>query len=120
MCLGETDSDHVPTTQAGKMLLEEAGLGEKLIEVPLECTPELFRSVILSAFPKLEGGGGYEMLRCLPNSRELVLIGSRVSSTPKLLKRRVGTGRVYLRPLQVNLSLDAEEDEDVKVFASAA
>ena len=116
ICLDKTDSDRVPTTQSAKMVLEEAGLGEKLIEVPdVDCGPDEFNDVVLGAYPKLKEGGGYEMLRCKPASRDLLLIGPRIASTPKLLKRRVGSGKVYLRPLQRDLSLDIEEDgDDVK------
>lgn len=109
----------IPTTQAGKLLLEEAGLGEKLLEVPLECSPEEFHEAILSAFPKLEAAGGYELCRLLPSSRDIVPIGPRVAGVPKLLKRRVGNGRVYIRPLQRDLSLDLEEDDDVVGVSTA-
>jgi hypothetical protein len=113
VCLDGRDVDRVPTTQAAKLILEEAGLGEKTIVVPnVDCTPEEFHEVILSAYPKLRDGGGFELLRCKPNSRELLVIGPRVSNTPKLLKRRVGNGRVYVRPVQRDLELDAEEDSD--------
>ena len=99
-----------------KLLLEEAGLGEKMLEVPVSCSPEEFHDTILTAYPKLQEGGGFELLRCMPNSRDLVPIGTRVAGTPKLLKRRVGNGRVYIRPLQRELSLDPEElDEDMEV-----
>jgi len=96
------------------MLLEEAGLGEKSVELSMECNHEEFYQLILSTFPKLKNGGGFELLRCAPNSRELLPIGPRVASTPKLLKRRVGNGRVYVRPLQRDLSLEAEDGADVQ------
>ena len=103
------------------MLLEEAGLGEKLIKVPdIDCSAEAFRDVLLATFPKLQGGGGYELLRCLPNSRELVVLGPKVSNCPRLLKRRVGNGRVYVRPIQRELSLDLEEESGGEVDAGVS
>lgn len=121
MCLDRVDAERVPTTRSEKVTLEEAGLGEKSISFPdLECDHKAFHSTVLETFPKLREGGGYEMLRCKPASRDLVLMGPRVSSTPKLLKRRVGNGKVYIRPLQRNLSLEAldEEDDEVKVVST--
>ena len=70
--------------------------------------------LILSASPKLGEAGGFELLRCQPNSRDLLPIGPRIASTPKLLKRRIGNGKVYVRPVQRDLSLDFvdEDNED--------
>ena len=123
MCLSMRDADRVPTSQSDKMALEEAGLGEKTITIPdLDCEPLEFHEVILTAYPKLKDGGGFELLRCARDSRNLVLIGPRVSASPKLLKRRVGNGRVYVRPVQRDLSMDADdvEDEEVKGVSSSS
>ena len=95
------------------MILEEAGLGEKIIKVPdVEC--DEFNDIILTAYPKLRGAGGYELLRCKPNSRDLISIGERISSSPKLLKRRIGNGKVYIRPIQWDLSVEIEDRENTK------
>lgn len=115
VCLDKTDADRVPTTQSAKMALEEAGLGEKTILLPdVDCDPEDFHTLILGTYPKLREGGGYELLRCKPASRDLIIIGPRISNTPKLLKRRVGNGKVYLRPLQRDLGLEEEDCDEVK------
>ena len=117
ICLDKMDADRVPTTQSAKMALEEAGLGEKVMEEPdMDRGPEEFNAVVLSAYPKFKEGGGYEMLRCKPASRDLVITGLRVANTPKHLKRRVGSSEVYLWPLQRDLSLDIDEEDcdDVK------
>lgn len=109
VCLCSTIADRVPSTQSEKLILEEAGLGEKLVVIPdLDCSPERFHQVLLDAYPKLGFGGGFELLRCRPKSRDLLLISSRISNTPRLLKRRVGNGRVYIRPIQRDLSLEPE------------
>ena len=54
----------------------------------------------LSVFPKLDGAGGYELLRCLLNSRSLAKLqtpqgGQEV--TLLSLKRDVGQARIYIR-----------------------
>ena len=79
------------------MIIEE---GEKVIEVECE-----FTDVILAAYPKLKDTGGYELLRCQSNSKDLLTIGERISS-PKLLKR------IYIRPIQRDLCVEIEEIED--------
>ena len=117
VCLSDTEAERVPTGQSEKVVLEEAGLWEKTVCVDLESDKESFRSTILAAYPKLCDGGGFELLRCHPNSRELVVIGPKVANSPKLLKRRVGNGRVYVRPIQRNLSLE-EEEGDLDVVRS--
>lgn len=117
VCLSTTTADRVPGSQIVKLQLEEAGLGEKLVTVPdVDCTPETFRQVLYGAFPKLEEGGGYELLRCRPQSRDLVLIGPQVCCCPRLLKRRVGNGKVFIRPIQRDLSLEpcVGDDDDVE------
>ena len=40
VCLESPDAERVPTTQAVKSLLEEAGLGEKMLEVPVSSCNE--------------------------------------------------------------------------------
>ena len=110
VCLSSCEAERVPTGQSHKMLLEEAGLWEKVVTIPdLDCDPETFRKILFSSFPKLRDGGGYELLRCLPYSRELSILNPRISNSPRLLKRRVCNGRVYIRPIQWDLSLDVED-----------
>lgn len=116
VCLASTEADRVPTGHTEKMLLEEAGLWEKVITINLDSELEEFRSTLHAAYPKLRDGGGFELMRCLPNSRELSVIGPKMSSSPRLLKRRVGNGRVYIRPIQRDLSLE-EEGEEEKVVS---
>ena len=69
----------------------------------------------MTAYPKLKEGGGFEILRCRPNTRELELISPRIASNPQLLKRKVGNGRVYIRPIQRDLSLSEDEDDNFEM-----
>ena len=90
VCLHCSTADRVPTTQSEKLTLEEAGLGEKMVTIPdLDCSPATFQSVLVEAYPKLEDGGGFELLRCKPKSRDLILIASRVASTPRYVRTYV-------------------------------
>ena len=51
-------------------------------------------------FPKWRDCGGFEILQCLPNSRDLVVIESSLAA--RLLKEKLGgsQGKIYIRPLQ--------------------
>ena len=72
VCLAWRGQQKIPTTDVKKDDLLEAGLGEKQIEFPsLDGTGETFKELLYSAFPKLHDGGGFELCRCLPNSRML-------------------------------------------------
>ena len=64
--------------------------------------------MLYSEYPKLRDGGGFELCRCLPNSRNLeALLTSVALSSPVMLKERVGNARTYIRPLQCDLDMDA-------------
>lgn len=107
VCLPTVGEMKVPTTAIYKDDLLKAGLGEKLVEFSnIDMSPEEFREVIYEAFPKLESGGGYELCKCLPNTRKLHPLSSAAYSSPALLKERVGNARTYIRPLQRNLSME--------------
>ena len=55
----------------------EAGLGEKVIAFPsLDVTGDEFKEILYPEYPKLRDGGGFELCRCLPNSRNLEALTS--------------------------------------------
>ncbi len=84
-----------------------AGLGEKKIQVPdVDCSTEEFNEVLINAFRKLKDCGGFELLRCTSSTRDLELIQSPVCHSPRLLRNRIGTARIYIRPIQTNLDIE--------------
>ena len=108
VCLAMQDQQKILTTDIEKDDLLEAGLGEKVIEFPsLDATGEDFKEVLYSKFPKLREGGGFQLCRCLPNSRNLEELTAVAHSSPAMLKERVGNARTYIRPLQRDLDMDA-------------
>ncbi len=111
-CLGDTGQCKAPTTACSKILLLGAGLGEHSIKVCNinSCSMEEFRSIIVRTFPKLNHCGGFEMLRCLSNSKDLVLVEGKLTQSVKMLKTVIGSGRLYVRPIQKNLDLTTVED----------
>ncbi len=69
------------------------------------------KELLYSVFPKLRSGGGFELCRCVPNTRRMEGLSSVALSSVSLLKERVGMSRTYIRPLQVDLALDEVTDE---------
>ena len=106
MCLGYCGQARLPCSETERNDLFEAGLGEKEIEFEsLSCSPNAFQDIIFTAFPQLRDAGGYQFLKCVPNSRNLEVLSSLVLSSPLMLKQRVGAARTYIRPLQRDLDL---------------
>jgi len=54
-------------------------------------------------FPALKDFGGFELLRCVPNCRLLEPI--QVNIDVKSLKSAIGQGKIFIRPIQRNLSV---------------
>lgn len=55
-CLSDTGQDRIPTTASAKLMLEEAGLEEKKVTVPVDADPAAFHALLLSSYPKLKSG----------------------------------------------------------------
>ena len=114
VCLSGSKDEHTPSTAAIKEMLVEAGLGEKKIVIPdIACSKEEFLQIITSNFPKLKNCGGFELLRCSSNSKTLEVILSKVSRTTKLLKAIIGSGRIFIRPIQQDLDTDPLEKDGI-------
>jgi len=64
--------DCMPTTDVDKEELFRAGLGEREIEFELlDMIQEELKELIVASFPRLTKGGGFQLLKCVPNSRTL-------------------------------------------------
>ena len=110
VCLASRDGTRVPCSIAEREALVQAGLGEKKLVIPdINCSGQEFRDLLISAFPKLDGCGGFDLLRCIPNTKQLEVMSVALSQSPKLLKSVVATGRVFVRPIQKDLELDLDE-----------
>ncbi len=109
-CLHRRDADTVPKS-VEKTFLEEAGLGEKSLVISMSSSPDELRNTIVTQFPKLKTGGGFEFLHCQPKSRDLHLIPSRVCSSIGMLRRMIGNDRVYIRPIQRNIDLAVVKED---------
>ena len=111
VCLSSTNAKRVPCTVVEREALIEAGLGEKKVFIEdINCSHEEFKSAIIATFPKLGECGGFDLLRCIPNTKELEVISLAISQSPKLLKSVVACGRVFIRPIQKNLAPDPDKE----------
>lgn len=111
VCLSSKDAKRIPATAAERELLVAAGLGEKRVYIPnISCSWNEFREEIVANFPILKGCGGFELLRCISNSKELEVIKASVTQSPHLLKQMIGNARVFIRPIQKDLELDDNEE----------
>ena len=118
VCLACTDDKRVPTKSAYRDILVSAGLGEKKVQVPdVDCTTEQFYDVLMEAFPKLKDSGGFELMRCIPSTRDLELIKSPACLSPRLLRSQIGTARIYIRPIQADLDIEADNEPAIDVSA---
>lgn len=114
ICLARIDQCVSPSPM-DKAKLIQAGLGLKSVSF-LECGGvESFHQDLLDAFPKLQEGGGFELLRSSQWGKVLDVIPMPPSgySVP-YLKGIVGQAKIYVRPMQQNLSLkinDTDSDE---------
>ena len=108
ICLATVGQTHAPTP-IEKAELYRAGLGMKLLLLLQYADAWEFHEEILKEFPKLAGGGGYELLRTCANSRELTVIPAPSGGyTTSYVKSIVNQAKVYIRPLQKDLSLEEE------------
>ena len=103
-------ADHqqlVPPSPMDKIDLIRAGLSPKNIPLFEYGEPWEFHDDIIGAFPKLANCGGYELLRTQQsNNRELFVIPSQSGGyTVQYLKSIVSQAKVYIRPIQKDLSL---------------
>ena len=107
VCLPYCGQNKIPTREIEKDDLLRAGLGEKEVEFHnLEIGAEAFRDLMYDKFPPLRSGGGFEFLKCTPNTRTLEVLSPVTLSSPLALKNRVGTTRrTYIRPLQQDLEM---------------
>ncbi|CAL9707492.1 unnamed protein product [Knipowitschia caucasica] len=114
-CLAEHKADKVPNTTLKADLLA-SGLGEQKITITGNDTdPMVLTNKLMEVFPKLQDGGGFELLKISGStrSRNLALLPCPSSGyTLAYLKdpsTMIGQATIYIRPLQQDLPIDCEE-----------
>ena len=115
VCLSSTTDSKIPSNM-DKAELIRAGLGLKQLQFFLHGDSSDFYAELSNAYPKLSSGGGFELLRTPNgNSKELVVIPPPSGGyTVSHLKSIMGQAKVYIRPMQRNLSMEILHcDEEV-------
>ena len=68
-----------------------------------------FRSVVMDNFPSLRQSGGFDFLRCVPNTKHLEPFSEVAQRNPRVLQERSQKGKVFVRPLQKDLLTSASK-----------
>lgn len=118
-CLAYCDQDHVPVTEGELDDLYHAGLGQKKITVPdmNTITNSRLRSIIIDNFPPLRDAGGFDFLRCIPNTKRLEPFSELAQTNPQVLQERAQKGKVFVRPVQRDLLTSSTKKPHVHVCA---
>ncbi|KAL3843283.1 hypothetical protein ACJMK2_021225 [Sinanodonta woodiana] len=106
VCLADRNACKVPSTSQ-KSVLQRAGLGPKKItfqgtDSELEVHSKLISS---DGFPQLSTAGGFELLYCQSNCRQIEVLKCRWNVDS--FKASLGSqAKIYVRPIQKNLSTE--------------
>ena len=79
-------------------------------------TNNRFRRLITENYPSLAQSGGFDFLRCVPNTKRLELFSEVAQSNPKVLQERSCKGKVFVRPVQQDLILSPAKKPRVSSF----
>ena len=113
MCLADRLATKVPTATE-KQVLQKAGLGIKRIKFEIDSHEKAVLETITSSevnsetgqtigFSKLKECGGFELMTCVANCRNLSTLDCAWSV--KSIKANIGgQSRIYVRPIQIDLS----------------
>lgn len=114
VCLARTDQD-APPSSSEKAGLMQAGLGLKTLGLCESDDPELFMKEVVEAYPKLANAGGFELLRTADRNNfalNLIPIPASGYCCP-YVKSIAGQAKVYVRPIQQDLSVDIQDSTAV-------
>jgi hypothetical protein len=112
VCLGCSSQDTLPDGEE-RAALQIAGLGEKKVSLCAFSDAQDIYAELLTQFPKLSQAGGFEFLRVPEGGgKQLDVIAAPDSGyTGSYLRAVVHHAKIYVRPLQRDLSLDPVKDE---------
>lgn len=112
VCLANSNQETLPDGDE-RARLQIAGLGEKKISLCSYSDAQDIYHDLLYHFPKLSDGGGFDLLRVPEGGgKQLDIITAPESGyTVSFLKAVVHHAKIYIRPVQKDLSLDPAKDE---------
>ena len=111
VCLVQV-GQYLPPDTAGRVRLVQAGLGEKRVMCDFDAGADELHEALLSTFPRLKMGGGYECMKIDESSWKslTVVLPPTGVYTPFYLKNIFHQAKIFVRPLQVNLDLTPVDD----------
>lgn len=112
VCLAFKNQNVIPDP-LDRPMLQIAGLGEKKIQFPGDSDANGIHRQLMEEFPKLHNAGGYELMGTHDKGSKFLEIIDVPPTGYKVdyLKAIVHNARIYIRPIQRNLSLECEIDE---------
>ncbi len=112
VCVADTTQELVPDSDLrGRLMM--AGLGEKKIQFTIDAEAQDINFELSSQFPKLRHAGGFELLRAQEGGGKVLtpIAAPQSGYCVTYLKQVVHNAKIYIRPLQRDLSLESDNDE---------
>ena len=107
--MADKSQTDVPTVQEKRELFL-GGLGEKKIALPVDGEFPRLHALLVDSFPRLSDAGGFELMYTEPGKRDLHLIPTGPQgNTVAYISQFIGQGRVYIRPIQCNIDITADQ-----------
>ena len=118
VCLSQV-GQFIPPDTADRVRLAQAGLGEKRVSCDYDSGVDELHQELLSTFPPLRGGGGYEFLKLDEASRRQLSVVPPPPDgySPVYLKAVFLQAKIFIRPLQKNLDLTPTADKEVCILS---
>jgi hypothetical protein len=112
-CLSNRSQTDVPG-QDELLSLMRAGLGTKKLCFNADDSASSVSETIKSNYPKLQEAGGFELLILKSGRRgQASLISASVGPLPVTDLKHLTTGKIYIRPLQQDLSMSEQSEVQV-------
>lgn len=118
VCLART-TQITPPSPMDKATLIRALLGPKKLKIIENADNLEFRETIMASFPQLVDGGGYELLRTKQETNRVLCVIPPPSGGYNVdyMKNMVSQAKIYIRPIQKDLSLSPLEESNDMVNA---
>ena len=115
VCLASGSSSKPPTSVKERTMLANAGLGDSTILFDLDDSTSHCHEKILEAYPKL-ASTGYELLLFDRSADVQSFCHLKPPYLPKKLKEVAGQCKIYVRPLQSDIEVTVNnEEEEIQV-----
>ena len=115
VCLSDKDQQEVPEREEMRELLVH-GLGEIKVAIPEDANEKAVRDKLIETYPKLKNIGGFELMYVETRRKDLNVIPPGPDGlSMKYLAPFIGQGRIFIRPIQQDISIEEDEIEAVGI-----